>query len=84
MNTTVVVLKPRHSLVGRSLTPLMLDVNKLEGELLHTLCRLKKDHNLDSYTYEELENAFKKLTWEDAKTIMMLSGRVFPTGIKID
>jgi hypothetical protein len=74
----MIVLKPKHSLHGKSLLPIIMrlkdvDVDSLdEGEL----ARLKKDHPLENYTLEELEQEFTALSGEQPGDIFLLAGKV--------
>ena len=58
-----VVLKQKHSLLGKSLLSLILEVKADQSET-DTLARLKKDHPLERYSLEELKSEFNKLTRE--------------------
>ena len=56
-------LKLRHSLIGKSLIPVILRVNEFEDELQgERMARLKKDHCLTQYSMEELGIQFAGLT----------------------
>jgi hypothetical protein len=73
----MIVLKPKRSLHGKSLLPIIMrlkdvDVNSLdEGEL----ARLKKGHPLENYTLEELEQEFTALSGEQHGDVVLLDGK---------
>ena len=71
-----VVLKPRHSLIGKDLLPMLLELKSII-EPPPAFARLKKEHPLEKYTLEELETEFRKLTLKSAKDLLLLSGRPF-------
>ncbi|XP_069134794.1 uncharacterized protein [Argopecten irradians] len=73
----MVVLKARHSLVGKNLLPLALRLKEYDMEHIDipNLARLKRDHQLDKYALSELEAEFQNLTGESLRTITSLAGR---------
>ena len=71
-----VTLKPKHSLVGRSLLPVIMQLKtteELEGD--GQLARLKRDHPLEHYSSEELISEFRKLTGESLADVLTLAGK---------
>lgn len=49
------VLKPKHSLLGKSLLPVIMELKSNQpGMQIDTFARLKKDHPLEKYSLEEL------------------------------
>lgn len=69
-----VVLKQKHSLQGKSLLSLILEVKADQSER-DTLARLKKDHPLERYSLEELKSEFNKLTGETIQSLVMIIGQ---------
>ncbi|XP_069101990.1 uncharacterized protein [Argopecten irradians] len=67
----MVVLKARHSLVGKNLLPLALRLKEYDMEHIDipNLARLKRDHQLDKYALSEHEAEFQNLTGESLRTI---------------
>ncbi|XP_062580551.1 uncharacterized protein LOC134242478 [Saccostrea cucullata] len=71
-----VVLKPRHSLIGKSLVPVVLKLKASDGNSEDlTLARLKRGYPLEDYSLAELRTEFEKLTGESVKDILMLAGK---------
>lgn len=59
------VLKSRYSLVGKCLIAIILKVKPHQTQILNeSFNKLKKDHSLLDYSFEELETAFYQLTGE--------------------
>ena len=54
------VLKLRHSLVGKSLIPIIGQVRA--EDVVDFLARLKKEHPLENYSVNEMHSEFEKLT----------------------
>lgn len=49
------VLKPKHSLLGKSLLPVIMELKSNQpGMQIDTFARLKKDHPLEKYSLEGL------------------------------
>ena len=69
------VLKSRHSLIGKTLIPVILRLKSWDGEDIGQLARLKKEYPLDDYSITELRMEFEKLTGESAKDIVALAGK---------
>ena len=72
----VVTLKAKHSLVGRSLLPVIMELMSAtdtggDGQL----ARLTKDHPLEHYNVEELINEFRKLTGDSLSDVLTLAGK---------
>nr|XP_034302745.1 uncharacterized protein LOC109620194 [Crassostrea gigas] len=71
------VLKPKHSLVGKSLVPVILkfkaQVERIEECDLNRL--KKKGHALTRYNLDELRAEFEGLTGESSRDILLLTGR---------
>ena len=70
------VLKAKHSLVGRSMIPIIIEMkgsDDMGGD--GQFARLKKDHPLEHYNMEELTSEFKKLTGENVADILTLAGK---------
>ncbi|XP_061191609.1 uncharacterized protein LOC133199787 [Saccostrea echinata] len=67
-----IVLKQKHSLLGKNLLPLALRLKDVEIQDERELARLKKEHPLSRYSLGELENEFKSLTGEEAKVVLSL------------
>lgn len=67
-----IILKQKHSLLGKNLLPLALRLKDVDER---EFARLKKEHPLTRYSVEELENEFKNLTGEKAKEILSLVGK---------
>jgi len=75
---THLVLKPRHTLIGKGLLPMILEFKSSTADIgVADLARLKKDHALENYSLDELATEFKKLTGEleELKDVMILSGK---------
>lgn len=70
-----IILKQKHSLLGKNLLPLALRLKDVEIQDEREFARLKKEHPLTRYSVEELENEFKNLTGEEAKEILSLVGK---------
>jgi len=63
MATNAQILKVRHSLIGKSLIPVINQVKALEEGLpLPELARLKKGHPIENYNLNELHQEFERLT----------------------
>ncbi|VDH93849.1 Hypothetical predicted protein [Mytilus galloprovincialis] len=59
------VLKSRYSLVGKCLIAIILKVKPHQTQILNeSFNKLKKDHSLLDYSFEELETEFNGLTRE--------------------
>ncbi|KAJ8309742.1 hypothetical protein KUTeg_011607 [Tegillarca granosa] len=71
--TMVQILKHKHSLIGKSLIPVVLKLKSFDGEALE-FSRLKKDNPLEAYTQAELGSEFQKLTGESVKDVLLLAG----------
>ena len=76
----VVTLKPKHSLVGRSLLPVIIELKSVTdtatgGDGQGQLARLKKDHPLEHYSVEELMAEFRKLTGDSLTDVLALAGK---------
>ena len=56
------VLKPKHSLIGKSLIPVIAKVKALDRGEYVSLARLKKEYPLEDYTLSELRTEFERLT----------------------
>jgi hypothetical protein len=70
-----IVLKQRHSLLGKNLLPLALRLKDVEVQDEREFARLKKEHPLTRYSLDELEMEFKSLTGEEAKEVLGLVGK---------
>lgn len=55
-------LKPKHSLIGRSLIPVIAKVKVTDSSEIGTLARLKREYPLEDYSLAELRTEFEKLT----------------------
>ena len=73
--STPTVLKPRHSLAGKSLVPVILRLKSLEGEDVMELARLKRGYPLEDYSLVELRMEFERLTGESVKDVLGLAGK---------
>jgi hypothetical protein len=69
-----VILKPKHSLIGKNLIPIVLRL-KAQGEEPPLLARLKREHPLENYSIEELLTEFGRLCGERADDTMSVAGR---------
>ena len=70
------ILKPRHTLVGKGLLPMILDFKSTDDDVLvENMARLKQDHPLNNYSLDELSIEFKKLTAESFKDVLMQAGK---------
>ncbi|KAJ8321085.1 hypothetical protein KUTeg_002672 [Tegillarca granosa] len=67
------VLKPKHSLIGKSLLSLILEAQGSDEP--SELARLKKNHPLECYTFDELASEFHKLTGETARSVLRAVGK---------
>jgi hypothetical protein len=67
------ILKPKHSLIGKNLLPIVLRL-KAQGEEPALLARLKREHPLENYTLEELLTEFGRLCGEKADDTMSVAG----------
>lgn len=56
------VLKQKHSLMGKSLIPVIAKVKAMDQLGDTTLARLKKEYPLEDYTLSELRTEFERLT----------------------
>ena len=65
------ILKVRHSMVGKSLIPVILKV-KATTDAPEEFARLKKDHPLTDYTLEELRTHLEGLTGETMADILLV------------
>ena len=70
------ILKPRHTLIGKGLLPMILKFKSTEETDIDVdnFARLKKDHPLVNYSLDELATEFLKLTGEELKDVMLLTG----------
>ena len=76
MTEAHLILKPRHTLVGKGLLPMVLEFKSAESNVAVTdLARLKKDHHLNNYSLEELAMEFRKLTGEALKDVLSLAAK---------
>ena len=73
--STSIVLKPRHSLAGKSLVPVILRLKSWEGEDVMELARLKRGYPLEDYSLVELRMEFERLTGESVKDVFGLAGK---------
>ncbi|XP_052066374.1 uncharacterized protein LOC127706024 [Mytilus californianus] len=70
------VLKSRYSLVGKSLIAIILKVEAHQTLILdESFNKLKKDHSLLDYSFEELETEFNGLTGEVMSDVLALCGK---------
>lgn len=70
-----IILKQKHSFLGKNLLPLTFGLKDVEIQDEREFARLKKEHPLTGYSVEELETEFKNLTGEEAKEILSLVGK---------
>lgn len=68
------IFKPKHSLLGKSLLLVIIEVKATQGGT-DTFARLKKDHPLEQYSLEELRSEFHKLTGETMQSICGILGQ---------
>ena len=68
-----IVLKEKHSLVGRGVLPIVLEL-KAATPSEPPFARLKKDHPLEKYKLEELIQEFRKLSGEELPNVLNLAG----------
>ena len=62
------LLKPRHTLVGKGLLPMIIGYKNLSNDIPVTdLGRLKKDHPLNNYSLDEIATEFNKITGKVSK-----------------
>uniref|UniRef100_A0A8W8MKM7 Tyr recombinase domain-containing protein n=1 Tax=Magallana gigas TaxID=29159 RepID=A0A8W8MKM7_MAGGI len=67
------VLKPKHSLLGKSLLPVIMELKSNQpGMQIDTFARLKKDHPLEKYSLEELKVEFNRLTGETIQSLLII------------
>ena len=66
-------LKLRHSMIGKSVVPVVLRLKAWEEDERPT-ARLLKSHPLADYTEDELRDEFRKLSGEDAVEVLGLAG----------
>uniref|UniRef100_A0A8W8L9T9 Tyr recombinase domain-containing protein n=1 Tax=Magallana gigas TaxID=29159 RepID=A0A8W8L9T9_MAGGI len=67
------VLKPKHSLFGKSLLPVIMELKSNQpGMQIDTFARLKKDHPLEKYSLEELKVEFNRLTGETIQSLLII------------
>ena len=67
------VLKLRHSLIGRSMIPVIMQVKSQDEPLaVERLTRLKKDHALDQYSLDDLTQQIYGLIGETLCDILMV------------
>ncbi|CAC5386655.1 unnamed protein product [Mytilus coruscus] len=72
----VQVLKSRYSLVGKSLIAIILKVKAHQTQIPdESFNKLKKDHSLLDYSFEELETEFNGLTGEVMSDVLALCGK---------
>ncbi|XP_071150189.1 uncharacterized protein [Mytilus edulis] len=70
------ILKPRHTLVGKGLLPMILVFKSADDDVpVENLARLKKDHPLNNYSLDDLSIEFKRLTAESFKDVITLAGK---------
>lgn len=74
-----VVLKEKHSLIGRGILPVVMEL-KVGPPPSPPIARVKKDHPLEHYKLEELIQEFKRLTGEELTNVLTLAGK--PTNRK--
>jgi hypothetical protein len=70
-----VTLKEKHSLMGKSILPILMELKVAPMPAQLGLARLKKDHPLEHYKLEELQLEFKKLTGEELNNVLTLAGK---------
>lgn len=71
-----IILKQKHSLLGKNLLPLTFGLKDVEIQDEREFARLKKEHPFTGYSMEELETEFKNLTGGgEAKEILSLVGK---------
>ncbi|CAG2231981.1 unnamed protein product [Mytilus edulis] len=69
------VLKSRYSLVGKCLIAIILKVKPHQTQILNeSFNKLKKDHSLLDYSFEELETEFNGLTGEVMVDVLAVGG----------
>ncbi|KAJ8300066.1 hypothetical protein KUTeg_021585 [Tegillarca granosa] len=70
------ILKAKHTLIGKSLLPVILTM-KSSGSAIEIVefNRLKRDHPLEAYSLPELRLEFEKLTGESVKDVVALIGK---------
>lgn len=70
-----VVLKQRHSLIGKSLVPVILKVRTQLVNVMppENMAKLKKDHLLSLYSLDELKVEFEGLTGENMTDVLVVS-----------
>lgn len=67
------MLKPKHSLLGKSLFPVIMELKSNQpGMQIDTFERLKKDHPLEKYSLEELKVEFNRLTGETIQSLLII------------
>ncbi len=56
------ILKPKHSLVGKNIPPVIVAIKNHEGEAPKPMARLRKEHPFESYEEEKLMTELESLT----------------------
>lgn len=74
-NPAPMLLKAKHSMVGKSLIPVINQVKLHNDGITIQWARLKQDHSLESYTLNELYSEFEQLTGETMKDVISLTGK---------
>jgi hypothetical protein len=76
MSEMLVVLKPKHNLIGKNLIPVVFRLKADDGMILGgnllPFARLKKEYPMEDYSLVELRIEFERLTGESAKDILFL------------
>ena len=71
-----VVLTLGHSLIGKNLLPMLLEL-KSDVEPPEAFARLTKEHPLEKYLLEELEAMFRKIVGESLKEVLLPADKSF-------
>ncbi|CAG2192484.1 unnamed protein product [Mytilus edulis] len=69
------VLKPKHTLIGKSLLPMILKFKSADDIDPENLARLKSTYPLTKYSVDELAAEFVKITGDELKNVMLLAGK---------
>ncbi|VDI69358.1 Hypothetical predicted protein [Mytilus galloprovincialis] len=67
------VLKPKHTLIGKSLLPMILKFKSADDIDPENLARLKSTYPLTKYSVDELAAEFVKITGDELKNVMLLA-----------